>query len=510
MGVNAVGKVSRRTFLGASAFVIVPRHVLGGAGYVPPSDVITLASIGLGRQGQVVTMDLLQRPEVRVVAVCDPNKSSKDYAEYNTNALLTAKRRLFGPGYENWGEDEASPGELRFSKTFKTSLGIGGRDPGKRMVETYYGAKKASGIYRGCTAYSDYRELLEKEKDLDAVYVATPDHWHAPISITAMRKGKHVLCQKPMTHTIGEARRMGETARQTKVATSVTVNNPSSEVTRVLSEWIADGAIGAVREVHNWSSRPYWPQGVDRPAETQTVPEGLDWDMWLGPAPARPYNKAYLPFVWRGWYDFGCGSLGDMGCYSYAGVFKILKLTPPVAVESSTSEPFEETYPKAELIHYWYPARENMTPVRYTWYDGGLRPPRPDILPDGAPFGRGREGILYIGDKATIVAGFNGDAPKIYPESKTYVYNPPPRVPEERQPLDSAVGAWIAACKGGPAPLANFASQAPVTEALLLGCLAPRFPGEKLLWDSANLQVTNLKDANKYVDPPYRSGWEIA
>jgi hypothetical protein len=293
-------QISRRAFAG---LMIVPRHVLGSP-FVPPSDKITLATIGLGRQGQVVTMSLLARPEVQVVAVCDVNRGSRNYMEYGANALLAAARKLLGAGYENWAQDLASPGKVQLTKEFESSLGMGGREPAKRLVEAYYSARRES-AYKGCTAYADYRELLEKQKDLDAVYIATPDHWHAPISIAAMRKRKHVLCQKPMSHSIPDAHRMATTAREMKVATSLPVNNPSSESTHLITSWIADGAIGAVREVHNWSNRPFWPQGLDRPKEAQPVPAGLDWDMWLGPAPERPFNKAYLPFVWRGWYDFG-------------------------------------------------------------------------------------------------------------------------------------------------------------------------------------------------------------
>ena len=218
--------LSRRALLGAAAFTIVPRHVLG-APFVPPSDRITLAAIGLGRQGQAVTMGLLPRPEIQVVAVCDCNRGSKDYMEYSDNALLTQARRLLGPGYEQWAKDLASPGRVQLTREFSSSLGMGGREPARRVVEAYYGARK-EGTYRGCTAYRDYRELLDREKDLDAVYVATPDHWHAPISIAAMRKGKHVLCQKPMAHSIADARRMAQVARETKVATGLPVNNPSS------------------------------------------------------------------------------------------------------------------------------------------------------------------------------------------------------------------------------------------------------------------------------------------
>jgi predicted dehydrogenase len=356
MGKTTPSGVSRRAFTAASVFTIVPRHVLGGAGYVAPSDKVTLASIGMGRQGMAVTMGLLQQTGLQVVAVCDCNQAGRDYAEYGSNAMLRQARETLGAGYEKWGEELTSPGEVKLTNIFKTSLGFGGREPAKRVVEAYYAGHKPSGVWKGCTAYGDYRELLEKEKDVDAVYVATPDHWHAPIGIAAMKKRKHVLGQKPMTHSIGEARRMAQTAREMKVATSVTVTNPSSEATKLISAWIADGAIGPVREVHNWSSRPYWPQGVARPAEEQPIPAGLDWDMWLGPAAKRPFNRAYLPFVWRGWFDFGCGSFGDMGCYSFAGIFKILNLTPPTVVEASASEPFEETFPgrhaagEAELV----------------------------------------------------------------------------------------------------------------------------------------------------------------
>ncbi len=262
------GTMTRRAFAGAAAFMIVPRHVLGGPGFVAPSDKINLATIGLGRQGQAVTMDLLARSDIQVIAVCDCNKSGRNYVEYNSNALLTQARKLLGPGYEKWGEDLASPGSAHLTRSFETSLGMGGREPAKRLVEAYYGSRNgsASGAYKGCAAYADFRELLDKESGLDAVYVATPDHWHAPIGIAAMRKHKHVLGQKPMAHSIADARRMAATAREMKVATSLTVNNPSSESTRLISAWLADGAIGNVREVHNWSSRPFWPQG-SRPAE---------------------------------------------------------------------------------------------------------------------------------------------------------------------------------------------------------------------------------------------------
>jgi predicted dehydrogenase len=513
---NKLDAISRRTILrsglAAASFMIVPRHVLGGAGYVAPSDKVTIASIGLGRQGQAITMELLARPDVQITAVCDVNEGSKDYVEYGDNDLLKSARKLLGPGHENWGEDLASPGQAQLTHEFRTSLGMGGREPARRVVEAYYGSRKGStsGAYKGCNAYKDYRELLTKESDLDAVYVATPDHWHAAITIAAMGKRKHVLCQKPMTHNIADARRVAAMAREMKVATSLTVNNPSSENTHLIAQWIADRAIGHVREVHNWSSRPFWPQGIDRPQSADPVPPGLDWDFWLGPAAERPFNKAYLPFVWRGWYDFGDGSFGDMGCYSFAGVFKILNLTPPVSVESSTSESYDETFPKSSIVYLNYPAIESRPAVRMSWYDGGLRPPRPAGLNknDQRLFEGGEEGegIMYVGDKGILVAGFNGNHPHVYPESSAYK-TPPSR--REPRGTDVAIDQWIAACKGGPAPLANFESQSPVTEAFLLGCIAQRLPGDFLAWDTDKMRITSSQKANAYVDPPARNNYSL-
>ena len=360
---------------------------------------------------------------------------------------------------------------------------MGGREPARRLVEAYYGSRKgsASGGYKGCGAYKDYRELLAKQQDLDAVYVATPDHWHAAISIAAMRKRKHVFCQKPMTHSIADARRVAAVARETKVATSVPINNPSTDSTKLIAEWIADGAIGPVREVHNWSSRPVLAAGDRAPEERWIpIPEGFDWDMWLGPAPERPFNKAYLPFVWRGWYDFGDGSFGDMGCYSFAGVFTILNLTPPVSVASSTTPRYDETFPEASIVYLNFPAVDSRPALRMSWYDGGLKPPRPKGLrkEDQRLFENSEEGegILYVGDKGVLLGGFNGDHPRVYPESPKY-QTPPVRREHHRDP---AVDQWIAACKGGPSPKANFESEAPVTEAFLLGCIAQRLPGELL------------------------------
>lgn len=508
--------LSRRAMLGAAGaaagagvFTIVPRHTLGGPSYVPPSDRVNLAAIGLGRQGMAVTMNFLARPEVQVVALCDVNRGSKDYVEYGNNALLKQAHRLLGASHLLWGADLASPGEAQLTAEFKSSLGMGGREPARRVVETFYSSRDG-GSYKGCAVYSDYRELLEKERGIDAVYIATPDHWHAVIAIAAMRAKKAVLCQKPMAHSIGEARRMAQVARETGAVTALPVNNPYLEQTRQIASWISDGAIGPVREVHNWSSRPYWPQGIARPANPQPVPAGLDWDMWLGPAPERPFHKAYLPFVWRGWYDFGAGSFGDMGCYSFAGVTDILRLTPPTSVEASTSEACPETYPKSSIVRLQFPEHDGRPPVLLTWYDGYLKPNRPRGLLDADQerFAHKGQGILYVGDKGFILADFNGDQPRLYPESPKFpVRELKPRPPDTD--IGPAIEQWLAAMKGGPAPLTRFEAQNPVTESFLLGCIAQRLPGEVLQWDSAAARFPNSPKATELVSPPLRSRYRV-
>src|SRR5437773_4734160 len=410
--------VSRREFLGtagatAAAFTIVPRHVLGGPGQIPPSAKINVAFIGAGSQGLRVMVNFLRQPDVQGVAVCDPNNGSGGHPQYENNEFCTSVRRLLGT---DSGWEWLSPNDpIQLTHSMQAAAGMAGREPCQRIVNGYYASQQRSNQYRGCAAYADFRELLEKERDVDAVVVCAVDHWHAPISIAAMKKGKHVFCQKPMTHTVSEARRMAEVARETGVATQVAIGNQASEATRLLCEWIWAGAIGPVRQVMNWSSRPFWRQAIDRPAETHPVPEGFDWNLWLGPAPERPFNRAYVPFVWRGWYDFGGGSLGDMGGYSFDTIFRVLKLEAPVSVEASSSERFAETFPQASIIHYDFAARGDMPPVRLTWYDGKLKPPRPAEFEGDGPLPE--EGLLFVGDRGTILCGFNGANPKLIPQA---------------------------------------------------------------------------------------------
>jgi len=506
--VTQMARATRREFLeesllAAAAITGVPRQAVGegrareGAGL---SDKVALACIGVGAQGTRVMMDFLKMPEVEVVAVCDVNRESGDYSEWGQGELVGKERRLLNDS--TWGADWKGP--------------TCGREPARRLVEAYYRKLRNLPGYTGCVAYNDFRELLDKEKKLDAVVVCTPDHWHAQISITAMRTGKHVFCQKPMTHNIHEARLMAEVARETKVATQVAVMNEASKATRQLTEWVAAGVIGQVREVHNWSQRPYWPQGLERPKNSEPVPEGLDWDLWLGPAPARPYDHVYLPFVWRGWYDFGVGAIGDMGNYSFDTMFRALKLTSPVSVDASSTPRFRETYPVGSLIHWEFPARGDRAPVTIHWYDGDLRPPRPaELEPDEQMSDvEDGEGMLLVGDRGKILCGFEGQNARLIPASRMKAFEPPP---DDLPKSPGAYEEWLGAIQGGAPPRANFEFEQRVVEAVLLGSIAVRM-GTKLEWDAdhdriirlAEGRAGDLETANMQINPPRRPPWELA
>jgi predicted dehydrogenase len=456
----------------------------------PPSDRITVACLGVGSQGLRVMMNFLAQPDVQIVAVCDVNAGSDDYSEWGKFELRDKVRALLGAGHASWGGDGAA-----------YRGGIAGRKPAREIVESYYAVQKTSGTFSGCAEFEDYRELLAKRTDVDAVLIGAPDHLHAPMAVAAMRAGKHVFCQKPMAHSVFEARRMAEVARETRVATQVAVGNQASEATRLLCEWIWSGAIGPVREVINWSSRPFWPQGIAKPEIEETPPAYLNWDLWLGPAAARPYNHLYQPFVWRGWYDFGTGAIGDMGCYSFDTIVRALKLGPPASVEGSSTERMADTFPRASIIHFQFPARGDMPPVRVTWYDGGLKPKQPDELDETFD----AEGLLFIGDEGKILCGFNGAKPRLIPAARMQAFQQPAKTLPRSPGNDRE---WIDACKGGPAGGASFEFTAGVTETVLLGNVAVR-TGERLLWDSPGFKITNAAGANQYLQRAYRQGWTV-
>ena len=445
--------ISRRTLLGtglaATAFTVVPRHVLGGVGNTPPSEKLHIAGVGIGGQGG---WDLNEVESENIVALCDVDWG---YAAHTFDKYPKAKR------------------------------------------------------------YKDFRVMFEKEKGIDAVVVGTPDHNHAVVSMMAIKLGKHVYCEKPLTRTVYEARALAKAAREARVATQMGNQGMAFEGNRLINEWIWDGAIGPVREVHAWSDRPthsgkpplYWAQGIERPTDTPPIPKTLDWDLWLGPAPYRPYNPAYIPFAWRGWWDFGSGGLGDMGIHNLAPVWSALKLGAPTSINASSTLFNNETLPLASAVHYEFGARGDMPPVTLHWYDGGIVPARPPELDDDRELSR-EDGLIFVGDKGKMyVEGWGGNSPRLIPEAKMRDYRRPPKT------LPRSIGhhaEWIKACKEGTPTRSDFAEFAgPLTEAVLLGTVCVRMGGGKLYWDSENLKVTNSSEANHLLHYEYRRGWSL-
>lgn len=356
--------------------------------------------------------------------------------------------------------------------------------------------------------YKDFRVMLDREKDIDAVTVTTPDHTHAIAAAWAMSLGKHVYVQKPLTYTIGEARYLRELADYTGAVTQMGNQGHSWNGTRDLCEFIWSGAIGDVKEVHVWTNRPVWPQGIAKRPAAEEVPDELDWDLWLGPAPARPYNKDYAPFSWRGWWDFGCGALGDMACHIADPANWALRLSEvgPTSVEALENEGMTDaTFPNKSIVKYEFPARGHMQPVTVYWYDGGNMPERPEGITD--KMGDGRNGSIFIGEDGIVTTGEYGGNSRLLPDARMADYEKPnqliPRVPDESPYRD-----FIQGIKGGTVPCSNFNYSGPFSEWVVMGNLALKHKG-KLEWDAKNMKVTNRPEANKDVTREYRKGWEL-
>ena len=351
----------------------------------------------------------------------------------------------------------------------------------------------------GAKKYRDFRNMLE-QRDIDAVVVTIPDHNHAIAAMAALKLDKHVYCEKPLTHDLYEARQLALAARERKVATQMGNGGHASDSLRSAVEWIQAGVIGPVGEVHAWSDRPIWPQGITRPIDTPPVPASLDWDLWIGTAPMRPYHKAYHPFNWRGWWDFGTGALGDMGCHIIDPAFWALDLGYPESVETESSPVNDETAPSWSRVHYQFPARGALPPVKLTWHDGGKLPPRelPDLDADEKfP----KNGSLFVGRKGRLLL-MQGKS-ELLPENQWRDFQPPPKtIPRSA----GHYAEWIAACKGGPAAFSNFNYAGPLTEMVLLGNLALRV-GKKIEWDGRNLKARNAPEADRYIRREYRGGW---
>jgi len=493
--------MKRRNFITTAAtaagFTIVPRHVLGGLGHIAPSDKLNVACIGTGTQGTRVLLELLKIPDLQIVSVADPVKDDSRYQNWGENELRNSIRRTL--------EEPLWDDKVKGCRA--------GREPAKQIIDTWY-SKKQGTDYKACTAYEDFRELLEKEPGIDAVVVGTPDHHHAQVAVKAMNKGKHVFCQKPMTNAVYEARLMADTAAKTGVATQVATANASSSSLDQLCELIWSGAIGPVREVYNWSNRPVWQTGFTKLPDEEKIPKGFNWDLWLGRAEYRPFSYDYTHTVFRSWYDFGTGALGDMGCYSFAAIYRALRLGDVKTIEASANtnvgvvngNPEQISYvshPHAMNAHYTFPARAGMPEVDLYWIDGGMKFSRPkEFFEDNIEFTP--DGLLFVGDYGKILCNFQGGNPRIIPLSQGKSVIKPPETIERSKGhyID-----WIEACRGGKKARCTFESAAPITEALNLGIVAMR-TGKRLTWDPAGF-TTNNEDANKLLKPTYRAGWEI-
>ncbi|MFC1492929.1 Gfo/Idh/MocA family protein [candidate division KSB1 bacterium] len=456
---NTGKDITRRKFIKSTTaavgvFSIVPGHVLGGTGKTAPSDKLNIACVGAGGKGR---SDIAGCSSDNVVAICDVDDTQMS-------------------GFLNWATNQEKP----------------------ELVDLYEKAHK----------YQDFRVMLEKEKSIDAIVVSTPDHTHAVIAMTAIKMGKHVFCQKPLTHTVKEARMLAEAAKQYNVTTQMGNQGHAGEGARLINEWIWDGAIGDVREVHTWTNRPIWPQGIDAPTEIPSKPPTLNWDVWLGPAPYRHYHPAYCPFNWRGWFDFGTGVVGDMGAHIFDHPFWALKLGPPSTISASSTRMTEDSFPLASTIHYTFPARDNMPPVKMTWFDGGITPPRPHELEPGRRIGDSGGGVIFIGDKGKLMCSVYGNNPRLIPESRMAEYTRPAKT----IPRSPGIHAeWIEACKAGKKSTTDFSYAGALTEMMLLGNIAIRTQRQNtvLEWDSDKFEITNLPEANQYLHKEYRTGWSL-
>tara|TARA_S200000501_G_scaffold206711_1_gene194328 strand:+ start:319 stop:1773 length:1455 start_codon:yes stop_codon:yes gene_type:complete len=477
---------SRRAFIKkgtvASSIIILPRHVLGGSGFLSPSDRLNLASIGSGGKGASDINNASVKGREYVSALCD--------VDFSGSASKTVKK---------------------FPK-----------------------AKK----------YADYRIMLDKEKNLDAVTISTPDHIHGPAAAYAMERGIHVYVQKPMTHNIKEARILTEMARNKKVVTQMGNQGGSNPLLNMVQNWIDNNAIGAVSEVKIWTNRPVWPQGVQIPKPDSSLkPDALNWDLWLGPSKQKPYTPNMHPFNWRGWWDYGTGALGDVGCHLIDIPFRTLGLKYPISAECSVGNVYSKMWspdyipegcPPSSFITLNFEAtKKSKKPIQMTWSDGGIRPPHPEIIPANNDIGgkNSENGVLIIGEKGIISTNINDSSPLM---PKLYLYDGTtdfgPEVEKMAEPEYGHQRKWADACKAGFKSkehlelTSSFDYAGPMTETVLMGNLAIRsfmirkelmngkmdyYARKKLLWDGKKMKITNLEAANQFVTREYRNGFTI-
>ncbi|NKB33675.1 MAG: gfo/Idh/MocA family oxidoreductase [Pseudomonadales bacterium] len=449
-------QLNRRDFIKksaiASSLLIVPRHVLGGSAHVAPSDKVNIAGVGAGGRGR---SNIQACAHENIYALCDMDDSQVS---------------------QTLGENWAAP----FN--------------GKAKV------------------YRDYREMLENEPELDALIISTPDHMHTPIAAAAMDLGKHLYIEKPLCHTVAEARFLARRARETNIVSQMGNQGHAQEGGRLINEWVADGVLGTVQEVHCWTNRPVWPQGIARPAGSDPIPSTIDWDLWLGAAPHRPYlSDRYHRFNWRGWLDFGTGVVGDMGAHIIDHPYWALDLDLPTKVSASSSRfgADFETFPIASKIHFEFPAKGSRPAVKLTWYDGGLLPERPEILEQGRMLGDRDGGVLIVGDKNTLMHGVYGREPRLIPETKHLEYQQPAPTMARSPGIHQE---WIDAIKDrSKMTTSHFEYSGQLSETMLLGNIATVRASENkdLEYDGANMRFTNDEGAKAHLDKDYRAGFGL-
>ncbi|MEY2878488.1 MAG: hypothetical protein RLZZ15_868 [Verrucomicrobiota bacterium] len=445
-----------------TAFQILPRHVLGGPRFVPPSEKVNIAMVGVGGRGLENLKALLTLDDVQVVAVADPAE--------------------------------------QFSLEAFYYKGSGGRAVAIDRVQKHYAAKTPN---CRCAGYEDFRVMLEKEKAVDAILCATPDHLHAYVAIRALRAGKHVYCEKPLTHNIREARAVARIAAETGLATQMGNQGHSTVGIRETVEHIRAGTIGAVREVHAWVPAKRWnPALTSKPAETPPVPAGLNWDLWIGPREMRPFNPAYFPVAWRDFWAFGSTAMGDFGCHDLDAATWAFDLPPPSrAVAYATGPSDNEIAPHGSVIYYDFPAHGAQPARKVTWYDGGARPAAPEAL---GKFPLPARGVMFVGEKGVIQCDGAGGAPRLFPEALRQQPKPTPSLVRS----NGHHRDWIDAAKGGPAASSNFSYGANLTEIGLVGLLSLRLK-KPIEWDAAAMKATNAPEADPIINGTYRAGWEL-
>lgn len=503
--------MNRRNFLSytgsALAFTIIPRNVMGGVGFVAPSDKINLGLIGVGMQQMGELLRLIPDERVQIVSVCDPNKYPVGYKQWGVgNSLKNGVRNLLGDS--SWG------GEVNVTA---------GRDCGQSFVNQYYAKTRKLRNYSGCTAYSDFREMLEKESGIDAVKIVVPDHAYPSIIINSLRKNKHIIAHKPLGNRIHEVRAVIEAAKEKPgLVTHMLAWSPISDRYEMVKKWIDDGVIGTLREIHNWSFRPVWQQWQTYFTDRPEIPEGFDWDLWLGAWPNQPYHPNYTHTLYRGWYDFGAGSIADMGIYSLWPLFMAFGVDkPPFAIETmgTTTKiigdhdemknvPNDVAFPLSSVIRWKFAASEDTGPFDLFWYDGGMRPPTPAELEiDEKEFES--EGMMFVGDKGKILGGFRCENPVIIPQSRMIEVTGAKQIDQSSRSQVNATDVWINAILNKKQSPGSILNSWPVIETSHLAAVALR-AGKRIIYDHQNMKVTNDADVNKFL---YRSeqrpGWEI-